>query len=120
GTAGLARSRVSGSSRWPLPPARITVETLLRAIIPLAYPRYPRLLVDLHFLDVRNRAERPAQLIHVHLLRAGRRDRHLELLLHQVPLQVDFLDPDVRLTQDPLELGHQRGRILRLDDEAAD
>src|SRR5436190_8585165 len=32
GTAGFARSRVSGSSRWPLPPARITAATLLRSI----------------------------------------------------------------------------------------
>src|ERR1041384_5828899 len=107
GTAGLARARARGSSRWPLPPARITVETLLRSILTLPYPRYPSDLVDLHFLDVRQRAQRAAHPIHVHVLRARRRDRHVQLLLDQVPLQVDLLDSDAGLLQHMLQSRHE-------------
>src|SRR5882672_3874491 len=104
GTAGLARSRVSGSRRWPLPPARTTTATLLRSMPSPRFPGVPGRLFDFHLFDFRKLPHRQTQMIDVHIRRTDRRDRDLDPLLDQVPPDVDLLNHDPGLLKDILQM----------------
>src|SRR5437868_15427809 len=111
GTAGFARSRVSGSNRWPLPPARITAATLFRSILfPRVWSIRPR-LIDLHSFHVRERRESPAQLVDVVIFRTARRDRHLHFLVDDVALDVDLADRASGLPKNILQPADQGRRF---------